>query len=53
VVYITLKPLRKALNMPNSATTVLPVPVGAATMTLSSLARWTMASSWKGSSWKG
>ena len=39
VVYITLKPLRAALNTPNSATTVLPVPVGAATITLSPPAR--------------
>src|ERR1051326_3262841 len=39
----------RAINSPNSPTTVLPVPVGAATRTEWWLARALMASSWKSS----
>src|ERR1051326_5091605 len=50
---MTRLPWLRANQMANSATTVFPVPVGAATSTERSSARWVMASRWNGSRAKG
>ena len=51
VVYIARAPYLRAMKIPNSPTTVLPVPVGAATRTEWRLANARIASSWKSSNW--